>query len=242
MAAELRPRRGETAAHARLKRLALIWAQAHGYQACALEVHLPRCHFRADVAAFREEGASGCAAVFECKQALCDLRRDNCDSIAASQRLQTIDTRREIIERNLRVHYPTLGTGNSLFPQFEEFDFSGLNHRGRNRVTRDGTALRQRMIDCTKFEKLSRYCCANLFYLVLAEPLRDIALEMPSAWGLLIENGDALDLVQKPAWHDTSTETRMRFLRRVARAATREVNRQLAVTAEEIQLARRTVT
>jgi hypothetical protein len=241
MAAELKSGRGETAAHARLKRFTLIWAQAHGYEACALEVHLPRCRFRADVAAFREEGAGGCAAIFECNQALCDLRHDNCDSVAASQRLQAIETRREIIERNLRVHYPTLGTGDSLFPQFEKYDFSSLNHRGHNCVTRDGAALRQRMIDCTKFEKLARYCCANLFYLVLAEPLRDIVFEMPCGWGLLIENGDALDLVQKPAWHELSAETRMRFLRRVASAATRAVNRQLGITADEIELARRTV-
>ena len=30
--------RGETATHARLKRLALLWAQAHGYSTCACEV------------------------------------------------------------------------------------------------------------------------------------------------------------------------------------------------------------
>ena len=50
------PARGETAAHARLKRLALIWAQARGYSACAVEVTLPRCRFRADIAAYRPNG------------------------------------------------------------------------------------------------------------------------------------------------------------------------------------------
>jgi hypothetical protein len=35
-------KRGETAAHAALKRSALIWAQARGYSACAFEVQLPR--------------------------------------------------------------------------------------------------------------------------------------------------------------------------------------------------------
>ena len=47
------PRKGETAAHRELKRLALVWAQAQGYSACALEVSLPRCRYRADVAAYR---------------------------------------------------------------------------------------------------------------------------------------------------------------------------------------------
>ena len=38
--------RGETTRHARLKRLAFLWAQAHGYSACAMEVSLPRCRYR----------------------------------------------------------------------------------------------------------------------------------------------------------------------------------------------------
>ena len=42
MAEELKSQRGETAAHAGLKRLALIWAQAHGYSICAIEVRLPQ--------------------------------------------------------------------------------------------------------------------------------------------------------------------------------------------------------
>ena len=46
-------RRGETEAHVRLKRLALLWAQANGYSACAAEVSLPQCRYRADVAAYR---------------------------------------------------------------------------------------------------------------------------------------------------------------------------------------------
>ena len=39
---ELTKRRAETDAHARLKRLSLLWAQAQGYTACAVEVSLPR--------------------------------------------------------------------------------------------------------------------------------------------------------------------------------------------------------
>lgn len=45
--------RTETARHAQLKRLAFLWAQAQGYSACAMEVALPQCRYRADVAAYR---------------------------------------------------------------------------------------------------------------------------------------------------------------------------------------------
>jgi hypothetical protein len=238
MAAQLN-RQGETEAHAGLKRLAMIWAQACGYSACALEVHLPHCRFRADVAAFREDRDGDRAAIFECKQSLSDLRRDNCNSAAALDRLQTVEARREIIERNLRVHYPTLGKGDSLFSDFETFDFSQVNHRGYSGVTRDAAGLRQRLISCTKFEKLAQYCCANLFYLVIGQSLHETGFERPRGWGLLVEKNAMLELAQKPVWHEMSVENKMRFLRRLGAAATRALNRELSITPEIVEGARR---
>ena len=90
MAAGIKRARGETERHARLKRLAFLWAQAQGYSACAMEVSLPNCRYRADVAVFRLAPKQiGSTAIFECKQALCDLRRDNCHRDDAQQRLDT---------------------------------------------------------------------------------------------------------------------------------------------------------
>jgi hypothetical protein len=238
MAEELTTRRGETAAHACLKRLACVWAQAHGYSACALEVSLPHCRFRADVAAFCEHRDGDRAAIFECKQSLADLQRDNCDSASGRVRLDTVQTRSDVIERNLRVHYPTLRTGESLFPDYDAWDFSQLNHRGYSGVLRNGAALQRRLINCTKFEKLARYRCANLFYLVIAEPLRSFAFEVPCGWGTLVEEGEALVLARKPVWHDVTPENQKRFLRRIAAAATRAINRELEITRDEIELAR----
>ena len=232
-------RRSETAAHARLKRLVMIWAQARGYSACALEVQLPHCRFRADVAAFRERRDGDRAAIFECKQSLSDLRRDNCDSSAALSRLRGIEARRETIERNLRIHYPTLGRGDCLFSDFETFDFSRLDHQGYSGVTRDAAGLQQRLSSCTKFEKLAQYRCANLFYLVIAESLHEIGFELPRGWGVLVEKNATLELAQKPVWHETTAENKMRFLRRVAAAATRALNRELMITPEILEGARR---
>lgn len=107
MAQRITSRHGETEAHARLKRLAVLWAQRQGYSACALEVTLPRCRYRADVAAYRPSGKqSDATPIFECKQALVDLRRDNGCTSATMRRLQKMHDRREVLEKNLRVHYP----------------------------------------------------------------------------------------------------------------------------------------
>src|ERR1044072_10046143 len=102
-------RRAEAEAHLRLKRLALLWAQAHGYTACAAEVTLPQCRYRADVAAYRSRlREQTVTAIFECKQSRPDLRRDNCETLTTRERLRSLRRRRDILEKLLPVHYPTL--------------------------------------------------------------------------------------------------------------------------------------
>ncbi len=234
MAAGVTNPNGETRRHARLKRLALVWAQAQGFSACAVEVSLPRCRYRADVAAYRSQHREiGATAIFECKQALCDLRRHNCDSEVASRRLEMICDRRHILETCLRAHYPNLRHGDSLFPEFDSKSFTAIGHRGYARLSRELRTLQNRLYDCTKFEKLIRYRCANLFFLVVPEELfRD--REVPAGWGALVESNGALTLMRKPTWHDTTAEDSIRFLQRIGIAGTRVLNRQLEIGYDEI--------
>ena len=233
---------GETEAHRRLKRLAVLWAQAQGYSACAVEVSLPKCRYRADVAAYRARGnEAGITAIFECKQVLSDLRRDNCCTPATRERLATVSRRRQTLERHLRVHYPTLRTGDSLFPEFESHDFEAIEHRSYARVIRELAALQNRIYGATKFECLTRYRCANLFFLVLPNELYREP-ELPSAWGVLVETNGSLVLQRKPIWHDNSAEHRLRFLQRIANAGTRHLNRQLEITFDVVQAERKRTT
>ena len=227
-------RGAETEAHVRLKRLALLWAQANRYTACAVEVSLPQCRYRADVAAYRSRvREQTMTAIFECKQALPDLRRDNCESVAARERLRSLARRRETLETHLRIHYPTLRTGDSLFAEYDSHDFDAIGHRGYRRVLRETTALQNRLYGGTKFECLVRYRCANLFFLVLPKELFRAA-EAPAGWGVLVEMNCSLELVRKPAWHGNLEETRIRLLQRIAVAGTRQFNRAFAIAREEI--------
>jgi hypothetical protein len=227
-------RRGETETHLRLKRLALLWAQANAYSACAAEVSLPQCRYRADVAAYRSRAREpSITAIFECKQALPDLRRDNCQTAAARERLVSISRRRDILEKHLRVHYPTLRTGDSLFPEYDSHDFDAIGHHGYGRVLREFAALQNRLFGGTKFECIVRYRCANLFYLVLPNELFREP-ETPIGWGVLAESNGSLNLLRKPVWHDNAAETRLRLLQRIAVAGARQFNRAFAITREEI--------
>lgn len=234
-------RRGETDAHLRLKRLAILWAQVHGFSACAAEVTLPRCRYRADVAAYRpEKGEVGLTALFECKQALPDLRRDNCCSSTTRERLATLRRRREILERCLRVHYPTLRTGDSLFPEYDAADFGVIRHRNYARVTRELTALENSLETATKFEHLLRYRCASLFYLIVPNELfRE--RELPAGWGVLVERDGSLCLLRKPVLHEAAAQSRLELLQRIATAGTRQWNRKFGITYDEVAKLRRGV-
>jgi hypothetical protein len=234
MAAGVKRAGGETERHARLKRLAFFWAQTQGYSACAMEVSLPKCRYRADVAAYRLAPKKIVStAIFECKQALCDLRRDNCQSDAARERLETICKRRQLLESRLCVHYPNLRKGDSLFPEFDLPDFTVIGHRGYARLLRDLRSLQNRLYDCTKFDKLLRYRCANLYFLVVpVELFRDS--EIPVGWGALVENDGTLRLVRKPIWHETTPDYHIRLLHRIAVAGTRVINRNLEITFDDI--------
>ena len=225
---------GETARHARLKRLALVWAQAQGFSVCGIEVSLPRCRYRADMAAYRGQRREiGATAIFECKQALCDLRRDNCDSELSRRQLEMICKRRQILETHLRAHYPSLRNSDSLFPEFDLQSFTAIGHRGYARISRQLGTLQNRLYDCTKFEKLIRYRCANLFFLVVPEEIfRD--REIPVGWGALVESNGALTLVRKPIWYETKEENRIRLLHRIAIAGTRALNHQLKIALDQI--------
>ena len=227
-------RRAETEAHLRLKRLALLWAQANGYSACAVEVSLPQCRYRADVAAYRARGREQTVtAIFECKQALPDLRRDNCETTTTRERLRSLRRRRDILEKHLRVHYPTLRTGDSLFAEYDSHDFDAIGHCGYRRILRESAALQNRLYGGTKFECLTRYRCANLFFLVLPNDLfRET--EVPAGWGVLVETNATLSLVRKPAWHDNAAHARIRLLQRIAVAGTRQFNRTFAITREDL--------
>ena len=223
-------RQSETAAHLELKRLALFWAQENRYPIVALEVSLPQCRYRADVVAYRPQknGTLGHTAIFECKQSAPDLRRDDCRSAQTLARLELLYRRRQILEKNLRIHYPTLRTGETLFPEWDTHDFGAIGHRGYERVTRELAALQAQLSDGRKFEKLARYACANLFFLVVPnELLREP--EAPLGWGLLVATEGALQLHRKPVWHDSPESIRLRVLQKIAVAGTRQFNRRLEV-------------
>jgi len=165
------------------------------------------------------------------------LRRDNGCSAVTAKRLEKVFQRRQVLEKNLRIHYPALRIPESLFSDFDSYNFAAIEHRGYAGVLRELKALQNRLFDCTKFERLIRYRCANLFFLVVSKGLFREP-EIPFGWGALIESEGELVLVRKPLWHDVTLANRLKLLERIAAAGTRVLNKQSGITFEGICAAR----
>ncbi len=233
---------GETPEHRELKRLALIWAQARGFRAAACEVRLPRCGFRADVAACAlpagRDAAAGESAVFECKQARPDLVRDIAAERETSERLRAVAQRRLELETMLGLHLPSLRRGESLFAECDAYDLDAIRHDGLRAVRREESILQARLHGGTKLARLRRYRCADRLYLVV-EPGVLEPHETPEGWGLLVREGGELRLERRPENAATGAAARLALLQAVARAATRAVNSNAGIESRQIADVRR---
>lgn len=235
---------GESPAHRELKRRALLWAQTNGFRIAAAEVSLPNHRVRMDVAAYQPQRVRevrrdahrkaerlvwkttiGATAIFECKASRTDFVRDARSMKATAERLAQLHTRRLKAEHELKIHYPSIRNGDSLFQEFETLNFERPGYERYEKILREVRMLTGRLHANTKFDRLAKYAAANLFYLV-AEPGVVPASALPCGWGLLEREGDGLALRIKPHWHDVAEEDRLAFLQRIALAATRCVNRE----------------
>lgn len=213
---------GETAAHARLKQLALAWAGENGFPIAAAEVRLPRSGYRVDVAAYRpgRKGTAAATVVFECKQARADLLKDARAEAGTRRQLAELLARRDKLEELLATHRPDLRRGESLFPEFDAFDFAAADHATYARVLAEIAAAQRRLSGGVKFDRIFRYQAADLLYLVAEDGIfaRD---EIPAGWGLLVRRGDALAVERRPVRLHPGVAARVDLLERIALAAMR---------------------
>src|ERR1043166_8250471 len=230
---------GETAAHQTLRRLAVAWAQEQGFSAVATEVRLPKSGFITDVAAYRRQKVEGrrlneerrligITAVFECKQARSDFLKDSYSQEKTAARLKACDERRQTLERLLKLHYPSLRSGETLFAEFDAVNLNGFEHKTYRRVLREIGVLQRRLFGKTKFDRLMRYRCANLNYLVVEDGIL-AAHEAVAGWGLLVHRQGKLVLERGPVWQETGERERLVLLERIAAAGTRRLNREMGI-------------
>lgn len=236
---------GESQRHWRLKQAALAWLAEKQYPVRATEIRLPNGNYRADVVGYRPDKVQaagkgprqhhiGITVILECKQARADFLKDSRQHAETVRRLKHWQGRRATLERLLNVHHPSLRQGETLFPEFDVVDLTTLEHRSYQRVRREIRSLENRLHHGTKFEKLIRYHCANLCYVVA---FQDIVREheLPDGWGLLElvseEETETLTVVQKPRLVEVAEHRRLELLHLIAIASSGRLNREQGLEA-----------
>jgi len=142
-----------------------------------------------------------------------------------SERLKVLDARRARIEDELRLYYPSIANGDSLFQEYHSVDFQRPGHERYQRTLRDIQRLQGRLQANTKFDRLVRWGAANLFW-VVADPDIIAGHELPAGWGLLVHQGGSLEVAVKPLLHEVSESDRLALFHRIALAGSRAVNRE----------------
>jgi hypothetical protein len=231
----------ESQEHLELKRLALAWAQEHGFPIAATEVSLPNFRFRLDVAAYcpgkaprvsspgdrfsspRNRAAIGLTVVFECKVSRPDYLRHARSVAKTLEDLERFTAKKLRLEEILRIHFPSIRNGDSLFPEYETLNFERPGYEDYQSVLEEIRSLSFQLHAKTKFDKLVKWRAANLHY-VVSEPELFRLHELPAGWGLLLRTGDTLETVVRPVFHDVDESQRLTLLHRIALAGTRAVN------------------
>ncbi|MDO8544630.1 MAG: hypothetical protein Q7S40_29665 [Opitutaceae bacterium] len=130
--------------------------------------------------------------------------------------------RRRQLEELLAVHRPDLRRGEALWPEFDAWDFSSLEHRTYRAVLARLATVQRRVLRGTKFSKMFRYRCADFLYLVVEEGIFAEA-EIPAGWGPLVRVGDELKLARPPVDLHADPSQHQALLESIAFAATRVV-------------------
>ena len=115
--------------------------------------------------------------------------------------------------------------GEALFPEFDAWDFSGIEHETHRRVLAELAMWQERVTGGTKFAKLFRWRAADYFYLVNEDGIL-AETEIPAGWGLLVRWGGTLELARKPVWTEPAAEKRAALLEWIGISARRAVNRE----------------
>jgi hypothetical protein len=226
----------ETTTHLHLKHLAVGFLRDLGCRAIATEVGCPIARYRIDVAGYmdREHEGSGRTrapvdprtVMIECKQARGDFLRDcrEADRLIA-ERAELVRLRQGIEQRRVKLHEPHLRrSGSALFPELEVWDFEASRLRGYRQVVRRIRRLERRLYGETKFFMIARYRLADRLY--LAAPRGMIRpQQLPASWGLLetTTRGECLKVTHNASAMSTKSVHRLRLLRNIAVAATREL-------------------
>src|SRR4029453_15626536 len=128
-----------------------------------------------------------------------------------SSRLRRLEERRRLYEESMRIYFPSLRSGDALFPEFEGVRFEAAGFEPYDKICAEMKRLSNWLHQQTKFADLLRWRTANLHYIV-SEEGGSRPYERPLGWGLLLRHGDELRVVTPALWQQVPPENGFQLL------------------------------
>ena len=210
----------ETKRHLELKARATEWLREQGCDAWATEVRLPLSNYRVDVAGYRSrkrwDGFPGTTYAIECKQSRADFLKDAGIEDSTEEKRDELKARVDVMRQLMGTHLPECRINESLFFEYDRFDFSDWRHDGWARATKKLECLERRLKRGVKCSKIARYGCANVCVLFVGEGVIVDEGEIPLGWGCVKCRGEEREVLREPLILESKPETRLRLLERIA--------------------------
>lgn len=212
----------ETVNHRKLKALSIDWLRAKGCDAFAFEVKLPLSNYRVDVAGYRScrkmVDLPGETFAVGCKQSRTDFLRDSGLEEETGAACDELKVRVRELRDLLAVHLPQCRCHQSLFYEYDTYDFCDWRHDAWYRLTRRLQTLENRLSHGMKFAKIARYGCANYCYIAVDDNVVSLESEIPMGWGLLRKAGDGMEVAKEALRLDSRLSVRLKLLERIAKS------------------------
>ncbi len=145
------------------------------------------------------------------------LRDSGCESDVRTSHSE-LKRRVATLRGLLAMHLPHCRQYESLFAEYDTFDFCDWRHEGWYRLTRRLQVLESQLDHGVKFAKIARYGCVNYCYLAVDGGVVQDESEVPMGWGLLQRSGETLEVVKTALRLDAKGVSRLKLLERIARA------------------------
>lgn len=210
-----------------LRRAAVGWLAAQNPTGLGVMVATRIARFQADVAAFwsRPMKLGDVRTLVPYKTAIVDVRRDRtqCWPDCARQAellslLRAEKEKREKLETEIRQKEPGLRRDDSLFADYQLWDYAASENRKYHKCLRDIEELERALYNGSRFERVRQARVAD--YLYLAVPAGEVhPHELADSWGLLYVNPDlTVTLIKEAENWECPLENKTRLVQNIAAA------------------------
>lgn len=213
----------------RQRQAVICWMLEREPTGIAVNVPTRISRFRAEIGAFWSEPDSR-RVLSPVKTMAVEIRfeRDECWPDVSNKNellveLKKLESHRNDLEQVIRLKEPELRAGDTLFSEFEEWNYENSRNQDYHRCLKMLEKTRKALYAGSLFEQLRS---ANVIdYLYLAVPCGLVSPdELANGWGLLYINPDlTVSEVKKAKAEETTAKGKMHFVQNIATAAMKNV-------------------